>query len=62
MPDLDGPELRDAANNLNGYYTPSRYPAEVGGAHGPITISEAAEALAWAETIAAKIRPRLESG
>lgn len=62
VPDLDSTELRDATNNLNGYYIPSRYPAEVGGAHGPVTISEASEALSWAEEIAAEIRPRLEIG
>lgn len=61
IPDLDGQELRDAAINLNGYYIPSRYPAEVGGASGPITTSEANEALNWAEAIADEIRPRLES-
>lgn len=60
FPDLDSQELRDAANDLNGFYIPSRYPAEVGGPHGPITASEAAEALSWAEAIAAEIRPRLE--
>lgn len=59
VPDLDTLELRDAANNLNIYYIPSRYPAEVGGPAGPITAREAAEALAWAEEIAAAVRPRL---
>lgn len=51
------------AHHLNIYCIPSRYPAEVGGPAGPITAREAAEALAWAEEIAAAVRPhlRLES-
>ncbi|HZY64890.1 MAG TPA: HEPN domain-containing protein [Rubrobacteraceae bacterium] len=57
--DLDSSELRDAANNLNVYYIPSRYPAEVGGPAGPITAEEVAEALTWAEEIAAAVRPLL---
>lgn len=56
-PDLDGQELRDAATNLNNYYIPSRYPAEVGGSAGPISSEEAIEALAWAESIASAVRP-----
>lgn len=60
-PDLDGRELRVSATNLNNYYIPSRYPAEVGGPSGPITAEEATEALAWAEAIAAAVRPRLSA-
>jgi HEPN domain-containing protein len=59
VPDLDIRELRVAATNLNNYYIPSRYPAEVGGPTGPITAEEAAEALAWAKEIASAIRPLL---
>jgi HEPN domain-containing protein len=59
IPDLDSRALRIATTNLNNYYIPSRYPAEVGGPAGPIGPEEAAEALAWAEEIAAAIRPRL---
>lgn len=59
IPDLDSQELRIAAINLNNYYIPSRYPAEVGGPSGPITPEEASEALAWAEEIAAAVRPYL---
>jgi HEPN domain-containing protein len=58
-PELDRRELRDAAINLNGYYIPSRYPAEVGGSTGPITSEDATEALAWAESIASAVQPRL---
>lgn len=58
-PDLDIRELRVAATNLNNYYIPSRYPAEVGGPAGPITTEEASEALAWAEEIASAVRPHL---
>lgn len=61
VPDLDSEELRDAATNLNGYYIPTRYPVEVGGPEGPITTNEAADALSWAEAIAAEVRPYLES-
>ena len=43
--DLDQTEIRDAAINLNAYYLPSRYPAEVGGPDGPIAAEDAAEAL-----------------
>lgn len=60
-PELKTPELEDATNGLDQFYIPSRYPAEVGGPHGPITVTEASEALAWAEAIAAEIRPRLEA-
>lgn len=60
-PELQTPELEDATNGLDQFYIPSRYPAEVGGPEGPITTSEANEALSWAEAIAAEIRPRLES-
>lgn len=61
-PDLDSRKLRDAATNLNNYYVPSRYPAEVGGSTGPITTEEATEALAWAEALAAATRPYLGVG
>jgi HEPN domain-containing protein len=61
VPDLDSRDLRVAATNLNNYYIPSRYPAEVGGSAGPITAAEAAESLDWAEEIAAAVRPRLEN-
>ncbi|CAN5670984.1 hypothetical protein BH24ACT21_BH24ACT21_10350 [soil metagenome] len=61
VPDLDIRELRVAATNLNNYYIPSRYPAEVGGPTGPITAREAAEALTWAGEIAGAVRPRLEN-
>lgn len=61
FPELEGPGLREVATNLNAYYIPSRYPVEVGGPEGPITASEAADALNWAEAIAAEVRPRLES-
>jgi len=61
-PELDSPELRDAATDLNNYYVPSRYPAEVGGPTGPITADEAIEALAWAESIASAVRPYLGAG
>lgn len=60
-PELEGPRLREVATNLNAYYMTSRYPVEVGGPEGPITASEAADALNWAEAIAAEVRPRLES-
>lgn len=59
VPDLDIRELRVAATNLNNYYIPSRYPAEVGGPAGPITTEESADALAWAEEIASAVRPHL---
>lgn len=59
VPDLDKREFRSAAINLNDYYIPSRYPAEVGGPTGPITADEAIEALAWAESIASVVRPYL---
>lgn len=58
---LDNRELRIATTNLNNFYIPSRYPAEVGALSGPITAAEAAEALAWAEEIIAAVRPYLES-
>lgn len=58
-PELETPDLEDAANGLDQFYIPSRYPAEVGGPTGPIAAEEAAEALAWAEDIAAAVRPRL---
>lgn len=56
---LRSPELEDATNGLDQFYIPSRYPAEVGGPDGPITTEDAAEALSWAETIAAAVRPFL---
>lgn len=59
-PDLETPHLENATNGLDQFYIPSRYPAEVGGPEGPITAEEAAEALAWAEEIAAAVRPRLD--
>lgn len=59
--DLDSQDLREAATNLNNYYIPSRYPAEVGGPEGPIVAEDAAEALTWAEEIAAAVRPYLSS-
>jgi HEPN domain-containing protein len=34
-PDLDDRDLRIAATNLNNYYIPSRYQAEVGGPKKP---------------------------
>lgn len=58
-PDLRSPELEDATNGLDQFYVPSRYPAEVGGPTGPISVEDAAEALRWAETIAATVRPLL---
>src|SRR5215210_1205652 len=58
-PDLDNRELRDAVNNLNGYFIPSRYPAEIGGPTGPINAEAAAETLAWAENVYSAVRPRL---
>lgn len=58
---LDNRELRIATTNLNNFYIPSRYPAEVGGPEGPITSAEVAKALAWAEEIIAAVRPYLES-
>jgi HEPN domain-containing protein len=58
--ELETPELENATNGLDQFYVPSRYPAEVGGPAGPITAEEATEALAWAEEIAAAVRPRLE--
>ncbi len=60
-PELETPALEDAANGLDQFYIPSRYPAEVGGPTGPIGTEEAAEALAWAEEIAAAIRPLLQA-
>ncbi len=62
VPGLDSWELRDAVTNLNNYYVPSRYPAEVGGPAGPIAAKDAAEALAWAESIASAVRPYLDAG
>ena len=59
VPDLDRQEIKGAAINPNAHYIPSRYPAEVGGPDGPITAEDAAEALSWAETIAAVVRPLL---
>jgi HEPN domain-containing protein len=61
VPDLDTEQVHTAANGLNAYYIPSRYPVEAGGSSGPITATEASEALVWAEAIAAEIRPRLEA-
>lgn len=43
---LDSQDLREAATNINNYYLPSRYPAEVGGPAGPIVAEDATEALA----------------
>lgn len=60
-PEFETPALEDASNGLDQFYIPSRYPAEVGGPSGPIQAEEAAEALSWAEEIAAVVRPRLES-
>lgn len=62
VPELNTEQVHTAANGLNTYYIPSRYPIEVGDTSGPMTASEAAEALSWAETIAAEILPRLEGG
>lgn len=62
VPELDNEQLRTAASGLNAYYIPSRYPVEVGGPEGPITTSEAADALSWAEAIASEVRPLLERG
>ncbi len=59
--ELETSELEDAANGLDQFYIPSRYPAEVGGATGPITAEEATEALAWAEEIARAVRPYLSA-
>ncbi|CAN5888112.1 hypothetical protein BH23ACT11_BH23ACT11_16000 [soil metagenome] len=59
VPDLNMRDLQDAVNGLNQYYIPTRYPIEIGSPSGPITTQEASEALAWAEDIAAAIRPRL---
>ena len=59
--ELETPVLEDAANSLDQFYIPSRYPAEVGGPAGPIIAEEAVEALTWAEEIAAAVRPCLES-
>lgn len=59
--DLGTINLEDAVNGLDQYYIPTRYPVEVSGFTGPINAEEAAEALAWAEEIAAAVRPRLES-
>lgn len=59
--DLDTINLEDAVNGLDQFYIPTRYPVEVSGSTGPITSEDAAEALAWAEEIAAVVRPRLES-
>jgi len=53
--ELETPELKNATNGLDQFYIPSQYPAEVGGPEGPITAGEAAEALAWAEEIAAAV-------
>ena len=52
------PKLENATNGLDKFYVPSRYPAEVGGPTGPIS-TEDAEALSWAEIIAAAVRPHL---
>lgn len=60
-PELNTPELEDAANALDQFYIPSRYPLEIGGPTGPITAQEATEALAWAEEIAVAVRPRLQN-
>ncbi len=60
VPDLNTSALQDAANGLDQFYVPTRYPIEIGGPTGPITTDEATEALAWAEKIASTIRPRLE--
>lgn len=59
-PELETPELEDAANGLDQFYIPSRYPVEIGGPTGPIQAAEATDALAWAEVVAAAVRPRLE--
>ncbi len=59
-PELEAPALEDAANGLDQFYIPSRYSAEVGGPSGPIGVEEAAEALAWAEELAAVVRPLLQ--
>lgn len=45
-PELNTPGLEDAANALDQFYIPSRYPLEIGGPTGPITAQEATEALA----------------
>lgn len=59
-PELQALGLENAANGLDQFYIPSRYPAEIGGPSGPITAEEASEALAWAEEIASAVRHRLE--
>lgn len=61
VPELDSLELRDAATDLNNYYVPSRYPAEVGGPTGPVTAKEAIEALTWAESIVSAVRSYLDA-
>ena len=61
-PDLRSPELEDATNGLDQFYIPSRYPVEVGGPEGPISAEDAAEALSWAETTAAAVRPLVTTG
>ena len=59
LPALDSPELEDAANGLDQFYIPSRYPLEIGGPEGPISARESKEALTWAETLSTEIRPYL---
>ena len=60
VPELEMPELEDAANGLDQFYVPSRYPAEAGDLAGPTTVNEATEALTWAESIGAAVRPYLD--
>lgn len=56
---LDHPDIWDATTGLNAYYIPTRYPVHAGGTTDPITAREAAEALAWTESIASAVRPYL---